>query len=128
MAQIPMDLVNLDFNTILQSLRTAYQNDPTFSDYNWNGAGLTQMLNILANNTAQNAYLANATINEAYLDSAVRRGNAISRAKENNYVPTSAKSAQAIVNIYIPSPVNTISILLDAVHQLQQELVFLLHP
>lgn len=114
MAAKPLDLVNLDFDAIIQSLRTYYETDPTYNGYNFAGSGLTQILNILANNTSINAYLANATINEAFLDSAIKRGNAISRAKENNYVPTSASSAMAIVNIQIPSPVDTsASITLD---------------
>lgn len=100
-------LATLDFDELKQSLIDFFKSQPNFSDFNFEGSGLSTLLNILAQNSALNSYIANATINEAFLDSAVKRGSAISRAKETGYVPRSATSAEAIVNIIIPTPIST---------------------
>jgi hypothetical protein len=111
MATTLSQLTELDFDGIKANLITYLQGQSVFSDYSFTGSGLTQLLNILSYNTSLNAYLANASMNEAFLDSAVKRGSAISRAKENGYTPRSASASQAIVNINIPSPISAVGML-----------------
>jgi hypothetical protein len=101
------NLVAMDFDTIKADLQSYLQNQSQWSDYNFEGSGLTQIINILAYNQSNLAYLANASLNECFIDSSVKRGSAISRAKESNYCPQSATSAMAVVNIIIPAPLTT---------------------
>jgi hypothetical protein len=100
-------ITELDFDQIKQNLKDYFKSQPEFSDYDFEGSGLTQLLNVLALNTHYNAYLANASFNEAFLDSAIKRANAVSRAKEIGYTPRSAKSAVALVNIDVTNPTFT---------------------
>lgn len=104
-------ITDLDYGDIRTNLQNYLKGQAIFSDYVWEGSGLSQLLNILAYNTAMNGYLANAVVNESFLDSAVKRGSAISRAKESGYTPRSASSAMGIVNISIPAPSTTIGLL-----------------
>lgn len=102
-------LINMDFDGVRQSLRDYLASTGNYTDYNLEGSGISQLLNVLAYNTSMNGYLANATINEAFLDSAVKRGSAISRAKESGYTPRSATSAKALVNVIIQNPISSTS-------------------
>lgn len=111
MATHNQPITALDYDDIRQNLTDFYRSQTVFSDYDYAGSGLSQLINILAYNTHYNAYLANAVINEGFLDSAVKRGSAISRAKESGYTPRSSTSAIAIVDIMIPAPVNSPGIL-----------------
>jgi len=59
-------LVGMDFDEIHTNLKTYFQSNPVYTDYNFDGSGLTQILNILAYNTSMNAYMANAITNESF--------------------------------------------------------------
>lgn len=100
-------ITELDNDQIKENLKTFMRSQPEFSDFDFEGAGLTQIINLLAYTTHYNAILANASFNETFLDSAIKRGSVVSRAKEMNYTPKSRKSARAVVNISIPSPIST---------------------
>lgn len=91
----------LDFDKIKQSLKDYLRGQDQFSDYDFDGSGLSILLDVLAYNTHYKALYDNMAINEAFLDSASKRANVVSRAKELGYVPGSAKSATAVVNLTI---------------------------
>lgn len=92
-------LTSLDFDSLKTSLRNFLQSQSTFSDYNFDGAGLNILLNILAYNTHLMAYFLNMTGNEMFLDTATLRSSAVSHAKSLGYTPRSAVAAQATVNV-----------------------------
>lgn len=104
-------ITQLDFDDIKTSLKTFLQSQTEFTDYDFEGSGLTQILNILALNTHYNAFLANAGFNETFLDTAIKRANAVSRAKEMGYTSRSAASATAFVNIGVTNPTSTPNVL-----------------
>lgn len=89
----------LDFDQIKQNLKTYLQGQSQFSDYDFDGSGLSILLDVLAYNTHYNALYTNMAINEAFLDSATKRSSVVSKAKELGYVPLSAKSATAVVDV-----------------------------
>lgn len=89
----------LDFDTIKQSFREFLQGQQKFSDYNFEGSGLSVLLDLLAYNTHYNALYDNLAINEAFLDSASKRSSVVSKAKELGYVPKSAQAATATVKV-----------------------------
>ena len=101
----------LDFDDIKTSLKTFFQGQSEFTDYDFEGSGLTQILNVLALNTHYNAFLGNAGFNETFLDTAIKRANAVSRAKEMGYTSRSASSATAFVNIGVTNPTTTPNVL-----------------
>lgn len=99
-----LQISEIDFDTIKLALQTFLAGQAEFSDYNFEGSGLSVILNILAFNTHYLAYYLNMIANEMFLDSAARRENIISLAKEIGYIPGSKKSAQAVINVkVIPS-------------------------
>lgn len=104
MAQL--NVTDLDFDTIKQNLRTYLQSQEEFQDYNFDGAGLSILLDILAYNTHYNATLAHLQSNEMFIDSAVKRNSVASIAKTLGYVPTSRRSATANIIFEIDPPVS----------------------
>lgn len=103
MASKKITVTDLDFDTIKQNLKTYLNNQTTFQDYDFEGSGLSVLLDILAYNTHYNALYNNLSINEMFLDSARKRNSVVSKAKELGYVPRSAKSAYALVNVTFTS-------------------------
>lgn len=99
MANKRIQTTELDFDGIKQNLKTYLQGQEQFSDYDFEGSGLSILLDVLAYNTHYNALYQNLAINEAFLDSASKRSSVVSKAKELGYVPQSAKSATAVVNV-----------------------------
>lgn len=97
-------IAELDFDTIKTNLKTYLQSQSEFSDYDFEGAGFSVLIDILAYNTHYNAYLANMLANEMFLDSAVKRSSVTSIAKHLGYTPRSATGARATINIAVVNP------------------------
>jgi len=96
-----ISVTELDFDYIKQDLITYLQSQDEFTDYNFEGAALNVLMDILAYNTHMNAYMANMMGNEMFLDSASIRQSVVSKAKEIGYTPRSVRSSKAIVNVEI---------------------------
>ena len=97
----------LDFDTIKTNLKTFLNQQSEFTDYDFDGAGLNILLDILAYNTHYNAYYLNMVANEAFLDTALLRDSAVSHAKTLNYVPHSARAPVAIIDFSVESNTTT---------------------
>ena len=100
-ANTTLRVSELDFNSIRNNLKTYLNSQTEFSDYNFEGSGLSVLLDILAYNTYYNSYYMNMIANESFLDTAQIRQNILSQAKLINYVPTSPHAAEAMVNIRV---------------------------
>lgn len=94
----------LDFDAIKENLKTFLRGQSEFSDYDFEGSGLSVLLDVLAYNTHYNALYTNLAVNEMFLDSASKRASVVSLAKMLGYVPRSAKCATATVNATISAP------------------------
>ena len=92
---------DLDFTNIKNSLKTSLQNNPEFKDYNFEGSGLSAMLDVLAYNTHYNALIANMALNESYLTTAQLRSSVVSLAEAIGYMPASKTAPSATVNLSI---------------------------
>lgn len=97
-------VAELDFDTIKQNLKEFLQAQSEFTDYDFEGSGLSVLLDVLAYNTHYNAYLGNMLANEMFLDSAVKRSSAVSLAKHLGYTPRSTTSAKAVVSVEVNNP------------------------
>ena len=92
---------DLDFINIKQNLKSFLQSQTQFQDYDFEGSGLSILLDILSYNTHYMAYLANMSTNELYLDSADIRNNIVSLAKMLGYTPNSPRAPRASINIVV---------------------------
>ena len=91
----------LDFDDIKRNLKNYLKRQTVFNDYDFDGAGLNVLLDVLAYNTHYNAMAGHLALNEAFLDSAQIRGNAVSRARMLGYVPASRLAPRAVVNLVV---------------------------
>jgi hypothetical protein len=98
-----LQVTDLDFDTIKSNLKNFLRQQSEFTDYDFEGAGLNVLLDILAYNTHYNAYYLNMVANESFLDSATTRDAVVSHAKTLNYVPYSVTAPKAIVNVTVTS-------------------------
>ena len=96
-----LNITDLDFDDIKDNLKSYLKQQTIFNDYDFDGAGMNVLLDVLAYNTHYNAMAAHLSLNEAFLDSAQIRGNAVSRARMLGYVPTSELAPRAKVNVVL---------------------------
>ena len=101
MAQQKLNVSELDFDKIKRNLKTFLQSQTQFQDYDFEGSGLSILLDILSYNTHYMAYIANMSTNEMYLDSADIRKNIVSLAKMLGYTPTSPRAPRASIDIVV---------------------------
>ena len=94
-----LQITDLDFSSIKNNFKTYLKSQDTFKDYNFEGSGLSVLLDILAYNTQYNAYYLNMVGNEMFLDSALQRSSVVSHAKLLNYTPKSAAAPSAYINV-----------------------------
>lgn len=99
MAQL--NVSELDFDQIKQSLKTFMQAQDEFRDYDFEGSALSVLLDTLAYNTHYNAVLAHMLANESFLDSAIKRNSVVSIAKSLGYTPRSTRAATAFVDFSV---------------------------
>lgn len=94
-----VDLVNLDFDLLKNSLIEFLQNQDQFKDFNFKGSNLNVLLDLLAHNTQKNVFFLNMNFAESWLDSAQLRESITSHAKDLNYTPRSTRSSRASVRV-----------------------------
>jgi hypothetical protein len=95
-------VTNLDFDNIKQSLKAYLRASDTFSDYNFEGSVLSQLIDVLSYNTYYSALNANLIANEVFFDSASIRENVVSLASLIGYTPRSSKSSLATISMDVP--------------------------
>ena len=100
MAQVK-DLSNLDFNYLRTQLKTFLGEQSEFTDYDFDGAGISVLLDILAHNTHYNALLAHLNMNESFLDTAQHRSNVVSHANLIGYAPRSKTASQSWIDVTV---------------------------
>jgi hypothetical protein len=96
-----LNVTELDFDQIKQNLKNYLKTQTEFSGYDFEGSGLSTLLDVLAYNTHYNAMAAHFSLNEAFLDSAQIRGNVVTRAKLLGYTPRSVLAPRATVTLVV---------------------------
>ena len=94
-----LNVTELDFDNIKLNLKTFLKQQDEFTDYDFEGSGMSVLIDLLAYNTHYNAVYANMLANEMFLDSADLRNSIVSHAKHVGYTPVSATSATANIKI-----------------------------
>ena len=99
-----LQVTELDFDGIKENLKTFLKAQTQFKDYDFEGSGMSILLDTLAYNTHYLAYNANMVANEMFLDSAALRSSIVSHAKMLGYEVDSCRSSKAIINITLNDP------------------------
>jgi len=94
-----LEISELDFDGIKGNLKTFLSQQDEFTDYDFEGSGMSVLLDTLAYNTHYLAYNANMLANEMFIDSADLRSSVVSKAKQVGYTPTSTTAATATINV-----------------------------
>jgi len=101
MAESKLQVTELDFDDIKNNLKTYLKGQSEFSDYNFEGSGMSVLLDTLAYNTHYLGMNANMLSNEMFLDTATLRSSVVSHAKKLNYTPRSARAPEARINVKV---------------------------
>jgi hypothetical protein len=104
MANKKINVAELDFDAIKQNIKTFLKGQETFQDYDFEGSGMSVLMDVLAYNTHYNALYNNMTINEMFLDSASKRNSVVSLSKMLGYVPRSAICSKATISLTLTTP------------------------
>ena len=94
-----LNVTDLDFDDIKGNLKTFMRNQSEFTDYDFEGSGMSALLDVLSYNTHYLAMNMNMVANESFLDTASVRSSVVSHAKTLGYIPNSARAPIANVNI-----------------------------
>lgn len=117
-----IQITDLDFDSIKDNLKTFLRSQDKFKDYDFEGSGLSILLDLLAYNTHYNAYYLNMVANEMFLDTSVLRNSVVSHAKLLNYTPRSAAAPSATVNV-VTTGVTTTSLSIPKFTKFQSEAI-----
>ena len=96
-----LEISELDFDGIKDNLKTFLSQQDEFTDYDFEGSGMSVLLDMLAYNTHYLGYNANMLANEMFLDSADLRSSVVSLAKQVGYTPTSSTASSAVVDVLV---------------------------
>jgi hypothetical protein len=104
-ANTALKVTELDFDTIREGIKDYIKTKPEFIDYNFEGSVISLLLDMLAHNTYQNAFLTSMVGNEMFLDSALLRDSVVSRAKMLGYTTRSARGSSTQICLELtPNP------------------------
>ena len=94
-------VTELDFDEIKDNLKTFLKAQSQFRDYDFEGSGMSVLLDTLAYNTHYLGFNANMLANEMFLDSASLRSSAVSHAKMLGYEVSSPRAARAVITVIL---------------------------
>jgi len=94
-------VANLDFEDIKIALKEYLRAQTDFTDYDFEGSVLSNLIDVLAYNTYYTAFNTNMVVNELFIDSATLRDNVVAIAKQLGYTPKSITSPTAYVNFTV---------------------------
>ena len=83
-----LTITDLEFDSVKNNLKTFLKAQTQFQDYDFDGSGMSVLVDLLAYNTHYMGYYANMLGNEMFLDSSSLRESVVSHAKHLNVIPT----------------------------------------
>jgi hypothetical protein len=96
-----LTVTEFDFDEVKDNLKVFMRNQTEFKDYDFEGSGLSALLDVLAYNTHYLGFNANMLANEMFLDSSQLRSSVVSHAKTLGYTTRSATAAKATINVFL---------------------------
>jgi len=103
----PLTLSSIDFDTLKENFKEFLKTQSVFKDYDFDGSNINVLLDVMSYNSFLNAFYLNMVASEMFLDSAQKYDSVISHAKELNYLPRSAKSSIAEINLSLQTTINS---------------------
>ena len=94
-------VANLDFEDIKVTLKEYLRGQSEFTDYDFEGSALANLIDVLAYNTYYTAFNTNMVVNELFIDSATLRDNVVAIAKQLGYRPKSITSPTAYISFTV---------------------------
>ena len=94
-------VANLDFEQIKTTLKDYLKSQSDFTDYDFEGSAISNLIDVLAYNTYYTAFNTNMVVNELFIDSASLRDNVVSIAKQLGYTPKSKTSPTAYIDFTV---------------------------
>ena len=108
--QIP-DIFNAaTFDEIKSALTDWMRNQEEFKDFDFNGAGINVLMDLLAYNTLYIQQFANAALYESFIRTAIKRSSVVQAAQDLGYLPASKTSASTTIMLHVSHPRNPASI------------------
>ena len=104
-----LQVTELDFDDIKENLKTFLKAQDKFKDYDFEGSGMSILLDTLAYNTHYLAFNTNMVANEMFLDSSALRSSVVSHAKMLGYEVSSARSPVASINVIVTTNTDTLT-------------------
>ena len=92
---------NLDYANIKTALKEYLKAQTDFTDYDYEGSVISNLLDVLAYNTYYTAFNTNMVVNELFLDSATLRDNVVALAKQLGYRPRSITAPSTSINFNV---------------------------
>jgi len=83
----------LNFDSIKTNFKSYLRAQDQFRDYNFDGSGMSVLLDLLAYNTYYNSFYLNMVASEAFLPTAQKRNSVVNLAKSLNYTPRSTSAS-----------------------------------
>ena len=106
-----LEVTDLDFDTVKDNFKVFLKQQSVFTDYDFEGSGMSVLMDLLAYNTHYLAFHSNMLANEMFLDTSLNRASAVSHAKAIGYTPVSMKASNASVTITVSNVPTTQTIL-----------------
>uniref|UniRef100_A0AAU8KZW8 Baseplate wedge protein n=1 Tax=Serratia phage Kevin TaxID=3161161 RepID=A0AAU8KZW8_9CAUD len=94
-------ITGLDVRALEFLIKQRMKADPTFKDYDFEGAGLSAIVRLLAMDTNLKAFLLNMTSGEGHLQTAQQRVNAALSSQFLSYTPSNYKAAYLYATIKV---------------------------
>ena len=110
-----IEITDLDFDTVKDNFKTFLSQQSQFTDYNFEGSGMSVLMDLLAYNTHYLAFHANMLANEMFIDTALTRSASVSHAKALGYMPSSTKASYATVDVTVTGvPISQKTLVMEA--------------
>ena len=108
-----LQITDLEFDDIKLNIIEFLKGQNKFQDYDFEGSGMSVLIDLLAYNTHYMGYYANMLGNEMFLDSSSLRESVVSHAKLLNVHPISKKAAKAKIDIILTPSDNPVSLTIE---------------
>ena len=110
-----IEITDLDFDDIKSNFKSFLSQQTQFTDYNFEGSGMSVLMDLLAYNTHYMAFHANMLANEMFIDTALTRDAAVSHAKALGYLPASPKASNTYVNVTVSDvPISQTTLVMES--------------
>ena len=96
-----INITDLDFENIADNLKSYLQGQDHLKDYDFEGSGLSNILDVLAYNTHMNGLIANFALNESFLPTAQLRTSLVNHSLLFGYIPRSKTASNAELTVTV---------------------------